>query len=88
MPKVNNKSVLTKKAQVTIPKKIRKLLGLKPGDLVEFVVEQNGVKIIPLYLDLEENFGKVTPKENPEDFNKIRSSVEEQIAKETINKIY
>ncbi len=34
------------KGQVTIPKKIRKILGIEPGDRVSFVVSGNEVKIV------------------------------------------
>ena len=36
MPKVIDKSFLTKKSQITLPKKVRDLLKLKPGDQVNF----------------------------------------------------
>ncbi len=88
MPKNSNRSALTKKAQVTIPKKIRSFLGLRPGDAVEFVVRHNEVKIVPLSSDLEGNFGKVFPNKKPEEFNIIRSLTEEQIAKETANEVH
>lgn len=32
--------------QVTIPKKIREILGIEPGDRVSFVVSGNEVKIV------------------------------------------
>jgi len=32
---------LTEKSQVTIPKKIRMQLGIRPGDEVEFIIEKN-----------------------------------------------
>ena len=38
-------SKLTTKSQATIPGKIRKLLGLKPGDSVAFEIEQ-GQKVV------------------------------------------
>lgn len=34
---------LTQKSQVTVPKQIRVVLGLKPGDEVEFEVEDDKV---------------------------------------------
>lgn len=34
---------LTQKSQVTVPKQIRLLLGLKPGDEVEFGIEDDKV---------------------------------------------
>lgn len=36
-------STLTRKGQTTIPKAIRERLNLKPGDRIDFVVEQGGV---------------------------------------------
>lgn len=38
-------SKLTKKGQVTIPKKIREEIGLKPGDRVEFVKKDHEIEI-------------------------------------------
>jgi antitoxin PrlF len=41
-------TALTSKGQVTIPKRIRDALGLRPGTLVEFSVDANGeVKLHP-----------------------------------------
>jgi AbrB family looped-hinge helix DNA binding protein len=39
-------SRMTSKGQVTIPKKIRDYLGLKPGSEVEFTVGNNGQIVI------------------------------------------
>jgi len=40
-------SVISTKGQVTVPKRIRKRLGLKVGDRVEFVVEGDHTIIRP-----------------------------------------
>lgn len=37
------KATLTSKGQVTIPASVRRRLGVKPGDRVEFVEMENGV---------------------------------------------
>jgi AbrB family looped-hinge helix DNA binding protein len=39
-------SVITKQGQVTIPKDIRKKLGIKKGDMIQFVITVNGNLII------------------------------------------
>lgn len=46
-------STLTSKGQTTIPKEIRELLGLAPGDKLDFVVEGDGrVVLRPATLDV------------------------------------
>lgn len=40
-------STLSSKGQVTVPLEIRKRLGLKPGDRVEFVVDHGRTTIRP-----------------------------------------
>lgn len=42
---VNDARVMAK-GQVTIPRKIRDILGIRPGDRVSFVVSGNEVKIV------------------------------------------
>jgi AbrB family looped-hinge helix DNA binding protein len=37
---------LTDKGQVTIPVEVRRMLGLRPGDEVEFVVEGDAVRVV------------------------------------------
>ena len=82
MPKVIDKSFLTKQSQITLPKKVRDLLKLKPGDQVNFEVEGNVVRIIPMPSRIEDNFGKVTPRKKPENFAEIRKDMEEKIGEE------
>jgi len=82
-----NKSVLTKKSQVTLPKQIRDFLGVKAGEQISFVIEDNTVKIFPIKSKLEENFGKVKPIQKPEDFKQIREFVEQKIVQEAANEI-
>ncbi|MGD0281877.1 MAG: type II toxin-antitoxin system PrlF family antitoxin [Dissulfurispiraceae bacterium] len=48
-------SLVTSKGQTTIPRKIREHLHLKPGDKVDFVIEDNGrVLLEPATLDIKE----------------------------------
>jgi AbrB family looped-hinge helix DNA binding protein len=39
-------NTITVKGQVTIPKKVRDALGLKPGDPVDFVVDDRGEVVV------------------------------------------
>jgi antitoxin PrlF len=44
---MKNSSTISSKGQITVPQEIRKRLGLKPGDRVEFVVEEDRTVIRP-----------------------------------------
>lgn len=52
MPRTSKRVVLTKKFQITLPKKIRDILGVKSGDQVTFVVEDNAVyaRLIEMFI--------------------------------------
>lgn len=39
-------TTLTVKGQVTIPKRVRDAMGLKPGDEVDFVVDERGETVL------------------------------------------
>lgn len=73
-------STITRKGQVTIPKAIRDRLGVKEGE-GPFVMrgEEVVLKVVKgTILDLR---GSVRPSAHPEDFEKIRQSVRQAIAK-------
>ena len=77
-------STMTRKGQVTIPKAIRDRLGVKEGEKVFFVMRGEDVvlKVVKgTILDLR---GSVRPSEHPEDFEKIRRSVKQAVAKKMV----
>ena len=77
-------STITRKGQVTIPKAIRDRLGVKEGEKVLFMMrgEEVVLKVVKgTILDLR---GSVRPSAHPEDFEKIRQSVKQAIAKKVI----
>ena len=74
-------STVTRKGQVTIPKAIRDRLGVKEGEKVLFVMrgEEVVLKVVKgTILDLR---GSVQPSAHSEDFDKIRQSVRQSVAK-------
>jgi len=85
MPKIINRTALTQKSQITLPKQVREILKVKPGDQVSFEIEGRKIKIIPLPSSLEENFGKVRPKRKPENFKKIRKEFGKKVGEEVTN---
>jgi antitoxin PrlF len=55
-------ATLTSKGQTTIPREIREHLRLRPGDRMEFVIDENGrVVVIPISLDAADLAG-ILPK--------------------------
>jgi AbrB family looped-hinge helix DNA binding protein len=62
---------MTSKGQITLPKAIRERLGLKKGDRVRFIVDDDGkVRLLPAKRDVSELMG-ILPKP------KRRLSIEE-----------
>ncbi len=53
-----NTSKLTTKSQATIPEKIRKILGLRPGDSVAFEVDENKKVLIRKATPIDFEFAK------------------------------
>jgi AbrB family looped-hinge helix DNA binding protein len=76
-------SILTSKGQMTIPKEVRKALNLRPSEKVIIVVEGNQAIIQPLKGNLLDIGGsvRITDKEKPIDFKKVREEVKKRVAK-------
>lgn len=80
MPKITDRSILTKKSQVTIPKSVREAIGVKPGDEVRFRVEGKTAVVEPVVSNLDKHFGSVKARKRPEDFKKAREAFEKDVA--------
>jgi len=76
-------SVLTSKGQMTIPKEVRKALNLRPSEKVIIVVEGNRAILQPLKGNLLDIGGsvKITEREKPIQFKKVREEVKKRVAK-------
>ena len=73
---------ITQKGQVTIPVKIRKEMGLKPGDVVQFEARDGQWVVAPRRSRLTDIYGAVTPRSRPENWRVIREEVEAAIARD------
>lgn len=71
-------SVITRKGQVTIPKKIRDEIPLHIGDRVRFVIRDGEVVLKPPPKSILELQGSVEPSRRPEDFDEIRATVKDR----------
>ena len=76
-------AVLTSKGQMTIPKEVRKALKLRPSEKVIITVEGNQAVIKPLRGNILDIGGsiKISEKEKPADFHRVREEVKKRIAK-------
>lgn len=81
---MRNRSVLTTKSQVTIPKSVREFLGIGPGRQVEFEIEEGKAVIIPVPSEVEKHFGSVKPREKTEDFKRVRETAARKLARDII----
>ena len=73
--------IVSARGQVTIPKEIRELLAIAPGDRVEFRVENGTVRIVR-QLSIADIAGSVKPRRKIKDFNKmIREAKEEHFGR-------
>lgn len=56
-------STMTSKGQITVPAQLRRLLGLRAGDRVEFRVRADGVvELVPQVGEINSLFGMLKPK--------------------------
>ena len=74
-------STITRKGQVTIPKAIRDRLGVKEGEKVLFVMRGEEVVLKDIKGTILDLKGLVRSSAHPEDFEKIRQSVKQTVAK-------
>jgi len=65
-------SRVTSKGQTTIPKEIRKQLGIKTGDRVAFLLRDDGVLLRPVKGTLLDLRGSIKPRKHPEDLDEVR----------------
>ena len=77
-------SILTKKGQTTIPKDIRKTLGLEPSDRILYVVEGERVVLRPLKGSILDLRGTVKAKKKPIDFQELRDETLKRVARKII----
>jgi len=60
-------TMLTRKGQVTIPKKIRDALGLAPGSAVDFAIDEHGQVVVRKVGE-----ARVRPVQRPDRFDRVR----------------
>ncbi len=72
-------STITSKGQTTIPKSIRDRLGLKPGDRVEFLIEDGDrVVMIPATLSLSDLAGCLPAPDEPVSLEEMERTIRDR----------
>jgi len=72
---------LTSKGQTTIPKAVRDHLRLRPGDRMEFILEDNGrVILVPAVVDVRELEGILPPPKKPVTIEKMKKVIRKRAA--------
>jgi len=74
-------STVTRKGQVTIPKRIREEMDLHLGDRVLFLVRDDEIVLKPVRGSILDLQGSVEPRNKPEDFDRVRATVKRRHAK-------
>lgn len=70
-------TTITSKGQLTIPKKLRTLLNLHPGNRVEFIIDEDGtVKMIPIKSTIKELKGMTGKAEKTVTLEEMQSAIE------------
>ncbi len=77
---VNDAKVMPK-GQVTIPKRIREILGVTSGDRVTFIVDDNGVRVVNSAIYALERFQKQMKGKAAEEGFQSEDNIAEWITK-------
>lgn len=80
-------AAVTERGQVTIPVEVRRLLGIRTKGSIVFAVEDGEVRLARAAFSLEEAFGSVSPKERPEDFDRMIREAMEKRAAQTVQEL-
>ncbi len=74
---------VSKKGQITLPAEVRKLLNLRPGTRIRFVVEKDAARIVPAAGGIETLKGAVKA-DAPQDFKTARHKAAEERSREKV----
>lgn len=70
-------TTITSKGQVTIPKPVREKLNLQPGDLVDFVIEDDGgIRLMPVADSILKLKAMVPPPDAPLSLEEMQAAIE------------
>jgi len=79
-------STITAKGQITIPKEIRKALGLKTADRLLFLEEKGRVILYPVRGNILDVHGTIR-QNKPLDFKNLRKKTKEEISRKIVGEV-
>ena len=77
-------ATLTQRGQVTVPAEVRRLLRVEPRGKLAFAIDGDQVRLLPARFTLESAFRSVTPRQRPEDFDRMIDQGMEENAAEVV----
>jgi antitoxin PrlF len=74
-------ATLTRKGQTTIPKDVRRRIGLKPGDKIRFMVNPDGtIALVPVTLSVKQLRGMLPRPEHPATIEEMNEAIADAAA--------
>lgn len=83
-----SRATMTSKGQTTIPKDVRDRLRLKPGDQLEFQVQEDGTaRMIPANLRAMSLFGILKPKRHGVTIEKMNEDIADAVSEHVMGSL-
>ncbi len=80
-------SAVTRKGQVTVPAEVRRTLGLKEGDKVAFVMDEDQVRLVPVGSVVDRTAGMFRTGRRPETAAELRDAAERAVAGQAVERM-
>ncbi len=68
-------ATMTSKGQVTVPKTVRDKLQLRPGDRIDFLLDDNGARMTPVKASVKELKGMLSKPTSPVSLAKMDEAI-------------
>lgn len=80
-------TTLTQRGQVTVPARVRRILGIKARDKVTFQVDGQDVRLVPTTFTLESAFGSVPPLPEAKSLEEVFAAAREEHARHVLDEM-